>query len=200
MSVPPAEREPANRSPTGPSRSLGVTPAGSSGPVPAALREPVHQVSPRAVGFWRLSALITAAVPSGCLLVAVASTYAIAGWDAGRPWLMAAGTVLFALLAARVIWMPPLRFRIHRWEVTDTAIHTRSGWLARAERIAPLSRVQTVDSRQGAVMRLFKLATITVTTASAAGPIEIACLDQEVARRVVADLTEQVGQSVGDAT
>jgi uncharacterized protein len=185
MSTPPADSEPV------------IAPAGG---LPVALREPAHQVSPRAVGFWRLSALIGALVQSVFLLAAVASTYVIDGLSDVRQWLMTLCAGLFLLLVARVIWMPPLRFRIHRWEVTDTAIHTRSGWLSREERIAPLSRVQTVDSRQGAVMRYFKLSTITVTTASAAGPIEIACLDQEVARQVVADLTEYVGQSAGDAT
>lgn len=96
--------------------------------------------------------------------------------------------------------MPSIRFRVHRWEVTPTAIHTRAGWLTRETRIAPLSRVQTVDSRQGALMRLFKLASLTVTTASAAGPITVDGLDQEEARRVVAELTEITGRTEGDAT
>ena len=77
---------------------------------------------------------------------------------------------------------------------------TRSGWLSRDQRIAPLNRVQTVDSHQGAIMRLFGLSSITVTTASAAGPISIDCLDQEVARRVVAELTEITAAAEGDAT
>jgi len=96
--------------------------------------------------------------------------------------------------------MPQLRYRIHRWEVTPTAIYTRSGWLSIDSRVAPLSRVQTVDSTQGALMRVFKLASLTVTTASAAGPITIDCLDREVARRLVHELTEITGASEGDAT
>ena len=60
--------------------------------------------------------------------------------------------------------------------------------------------VQTVDSRQGAVMRMFGLASITVTTASAAGPITIDCLDDAVAREVVARLTAITAATEGDAT
>ena len=96
--------------------------------------------------------------------------------------------------------MPALRFRIHRWEVTPLAVFTRSGWLSREQRIAPLNRVQTVDAHQGALMRLFRLSTITVTTASAAGPIRIDCLDEDVAARVVAELTEITAAAEGDAT
>lgn len=150
--------------------------------------------------YWRLSAAIGGLIQVVFLVAAVASTFFIDGLEGVRPWVILIAVVLLAAVIARLIWMPPLRFRIHRWEVTETAIHTRSGWLGREERIAPLSRVQTVDSRQGALMRYFKLSTITVTTASAAGPIEIACLDEGVARHVVADLTEYVGNSEGDAT
>jgi hypothetical protein len=157
------------------------------------LREPAHQVSPRAIGYWRLTATIPAVLLSGVLLLLV---------------LLAAPvlTVLLpvaALLAATVTYavvMPDLRFRVHRWEVTETAVHTRSGWLSREERIAPLSRVQTVDSHQTALMRAFGLKSIAVTTASAAGPVLITCLDSGVADRTVAELTEITGRTEGDAT
>ena len=164
------------------------------------LHEPANQVSPRAISYWRLSAIVVLLTRGAFLLAAIASTYMIGGLDNLRPWVIAVCAVLLAALLARVVWMPALRYRIHRWEVTSTAVHTRSGWVTREERIAPLSRAQTVDSRQGALMRFFKLSTITVTTASAAGPIEIDCLDEEVARRVVAELTEIVGHVTGDAT
>ncbi len=137
---------------------------GMRGPV---LLEPAHRVSPQAVPFWTVSALI-----GDLALVAV----------------------------AHVVLMPRIRFRVHRWEVTDTAVHTRAGWIGRETRIAPISRVQTVDSRQGALMRLFGLASITVTTASAAGPITIDCLDADVARQVVAQLTAITAATEGDAT
>ena len=108
--------------------------------------------------------------------------------------------VVVAVDAAYIVAMPRVRFRVHRWEVTPTAVHTRSGWLTTEERIAPLSRVQTVDSAQGPLMRPFGLMSITVTTASAAGPITIDCLDVPTARAVVAELTEITGRSAGDAT
>jgi len=162
---------------------------------PVALREPAHQVSPRAVTYWRVSALIGAVV----LWIIAIAVYTFALPE--RPW-WTTTIFLVALVAplAHLMVMPQLRYRIHRWEVTPTAIYTRSGWLSIDSRVAPLSRVQTVDSTQGALMRLFRLASLTVTTASAAGPITIDCLDREVARRLVHELTEITGASEGDAT
>ncbi|MEZ5092056.1 PH domain-containing protein [Nocardioides sp.] len=163
-----------------------------------ALREPAHLVSPRAVTYWRTSALLAAAV----LWVLAGVVFFLLGQlPDGRPWYVGPLALLVVLATlVRIAAMPAVRYRVHRWEVTPTAIFTRSGWLSREQRIAPLSRVQTVDSHQGAMMRLFKLASITVTTASAAGPVRIDCLDEEVARRVVAELTEITGASEGDAT
>lgn len=160
-----------------------------------ALREPAHQVSPRAVTYWRVSALIGAVV----LWIIAIAVYTFALSE--RPW-WATAIFVVALVAplAHLMVMPQLRYRIHRWEVTPTAIYTRSGWLSIDSRVAPLSRVQTVDSTQGALMRAFRLASLTVTTASAAGPITIDCLDREVARRLVHELTEITGASEGDAT
>lgn len=161
---------------------------------PPAFREPEHLVSPRAVPYWRLSA----ALGSSMLLVVMLTGYLVLP---DRSWW--ATTLLVLVVVALVVHlavMPVVRYRIHRWEVTPTAVHTRSGWLTREERIAPLSRVQTVDSSQSALMRLFRLRAITVTTASAAGPIVIDGLDEDVARALVAELTEITGRTTGDAT
>ncbi|KQZ75111.1 PH domain-containing protein [Nocardioides sp. Root151] len=160
----------------------------------ALLREPAHQVSPRAVQMWRVIAVAELATTVVVLVV-------IAVLLPSRPWwLWVAYAVVLTPLAAIAIWMPGLRHRIHRWEVTPGAVYTRSGWVVTRQRIAPLSRVQTVDTRRGAIMRLFGLSAITVTTASAAGAITIEGLDQDVARRVVAELTEITAASEGDAT
>ncbi len=105
-----------------------------------------------------------------------------------------------AFLAAYVVVVPSWRYLVHRWEVTDTAVYTQTGWWARERRIAPMSRIQTVDHVEGALARLFGLATVTVTTASAAGALGIAGLDKDVARRLVDELTMKADAVEGDAT
>ena len=158
------------------------------------LREPAHQVSPRAIPFWTVSALVGDAVLVIGATIAFFVIPDVPGW---------VGLIVLALAVAaavHVVAMPRIRFRVHRWEVTPTAVHTREGWISRESRIAPISRVQTVDSRQGALMRMFGLASITVTTASAAGPITISCLDADTARDVVAQLTAITSATAGDAT
>jgi hypothetical protein len=147
------------------------------------------------VQWWRLRAALTTLVilaPQGIALLVLA----------GQPpgWLVA--TTLITLLAglAYAVAVPPLLYRIHRWEVTPEAVYTLSGWLVREWRIAPISRVQTVDTEHGPLQQLLKLASVTVTTASARGPVTIRGLDEGAAAELARQLTETTQATPGDAT
>ncbi len=160
---------------------------------PPQLREPRERVSPRARLMWLLGAIVQGVVVLALLLLATLVWH----WFPLR-WWMLAPTV--ALLAAYAVVMPQWRYLVHRWEVTDTAVYTQTGWWARERRIAPMSRIQTVDYAEGAVARLFGLASVTVTTASAAGALEISGLDRDRALRLVDELTLKADTLPGDAT
>jgi uncharacterized protein len=157
------------------------------------LREPSRRVSPRARTMWRLSSVGDALVSLTALSIfdAVVDAVDVPGW------------VFAAVAAAHLLWLlvvPQWRYLVHRWEVTETAVYTQTGWWARERRIAPMSRIQTVDHAEGGVERLFRLATVTVTTASAAGALRIAGLDRDVARALVDELTLKADAVEGDAT
>ena len=158
------------------------------------LRDPAHHVSPRAIAFWTVRA-----VPGWLLALAGQLLWLVVARDhAGLRVAALALTVLFS--SAHLIVMPRWRYRVHRWEVTDDAVYTQSGWLSQERRIAPISRVQTVDIERGPLEQLFRLANVTVTTASAAGPLRIHGLDRVTAEGLVAQLTEVTSRSEGDAT
>jgi membrane protein YdbS with pleckstrin-like domain len=116
-------------------------------------------------------------------------------------WLhgVAAGlTVLGAVIGIGVV--PRWRYRVHRWEISANAVYTRTGWLVQERRIAPISRVQTVDTYRGPLDRLFGLANVTVTTASSAGAVQIVSLDSAVADDVAARLTAIAGSTTDEGT
>lgn len=175
--------------------STGTLPTDAPGnPTPTGLREPAHQVSPRALKYWVVKGLI-----GGIITWAILFTVHLQIPDSWT-W---AGPIIILILAGNLIDVtlePIIRYRRTRWEVTDERVFVQTGWLSRDQRIAPLSRVQTVDTHRGAIMRMFRLANVTVTTASAAGPITLPCLDSDVADRVTAELARITGQTEGDAT
>ena len=150
----------------------------------------MHRVSPRALWYWAARAAV--------LWIFLLAPQVI-WWFADGFHLLV--LVIWAVLAAvHMAAMPQWRYRVHRWEATDTAVYTQTGWLSQERRIAPISRVQTVDSERGPIEQIFRLANVTVTTASAAGPIKIDGLAAADADQLVADLTARVGETTGDAT
>jgi membrane protein YdbS with pleckstrin-like domain len=172
-----------------------------STPVPLqglALRPPQHQVDPRCRRWWAVQFLLSFGIPAVALIVTGMFFESVQLWVWVPGGLAAAAAIGGALLA------PTVLFRIHRWEVTDVAVYARSGWLWQEWRAAPLSRVQTVDTERGPLQRLFGLATVTVTTASAKGPVRIEALDadlaEDIAHRLTALAQQQAPTDAADAT
>jgi len=159
------------------------------------LIDPVNPPSRKAPLVWAIGA----AIP--WLVLAVGQVVWFAVVDDRLAWaLVTAAAVTVVGMAVFVIVVPLWRYRVHRWDISPQAVYTRSGWLVQERRIAPISRVQTVDTYRGPLDRLFGLANVTVTTASSAGAVRIVALDSAVADRVVGQLTDIAAIGAEDAT
>jgi membrane protein YdbS with pleckstrin-like domain len=163
-------------------------------PTEPSLRPPRHRVSPRARLYWAIRAL------TGWLVPLAAEIIWLVADASHRGPLQAALAVTVVAAVLHVSVMPQWRYRVHRWEATPQAVYTQAGWFDQERRIAPVSRIQTVDSERGPFEQLFGLANVTVTTASAAGPLKIHGLDRRTAERLVDELTEGTQAERGDAT
>lgn len=162
------------------------------------LVDPANPPSHKAPMVWALAA----AIPWGVLAVAQLVWFAL---DARPGWWHAAAAAATVLgILTFVVVAPIWRYRVHRWDVfvgsPTPAVYTRTGWLVQERRIAPISRVQTVDTHRGPLDRMFGLANVTVTTASSAGAVRIVALDVDVADRIVAQLTDVAAIGDRDAT
>lgn len=158
------------------------------------IAEPAHPPSRKAPLVWALGAAIPWFVLAAAQVVWLIVDRRYPALHAAA----AAGTLLAAVVFVAVV--PLWRYRVHRWEITPKAVYTRSGWLIQERRIAPISRVQTVDTHRGPLDQVFGLANVTVTTASSAGAVRIVALDSHVADQVVAYLTDIAAIGEQDAT
>lgn len=158
------------------------------------LRPPRNAVDERAVTWWRSRLLATTAVP----VVVLAVLGALIG--PARSWLLIAAGAVAAVGLGCAAFLPSWWFRVHRWEVTGDAVYVRTGAFWQEWRIAPMSRIQTVDTSRGPLEQLFRLATVTVTTASSKGAIRMAGLDLELAAGLAERLTVITQATPGDAT
>lgn len=167
---------------------------GQTGGPARELRLPSERVSSRATTLWTVQSLLYIGIPLAALVAAAII------WEPARVWLIApiiAGGVLFV---ATVVIEPLVRRHVHRWEITDKAIYSVTGWVRVEWRVTPVSRVQTVDAVRGPLAQILGLSTLRVTTASAHGAVDIEGIDQHIAREAIARLSALAELSEGDAT
>jgi membrane protein YdbS with pleckstrin-like domain len=152
-------------------------------------------VSRRAIPYWTVRAL------GGWLVVALVQVLLfILLHDGQSGWHVIALAITVVVAALHLVVMPQWRFRVHRWEVTENAVYTQAGWFSQERRIAPITRIQTVDTERGPLEQLFGISNVTVTTASAAGPLKIHGLERDRAQTLVDELVRAVEATRGDAT
>ncbi|MFI5807458.1 PH domain-containing protein [Streptomyces sp. NPDC051561] len=158
------------------------------------LRPPNNELDRRSVRWWQTQWL-TLFVPPVLVLVLLGILIPPA-----RFWLLLPAVVI-AVPGLLISFLLPLWwYRVHRWEVTDSAVYVRTGFFWQEWRIAPMSRIQTVDTVRGPLQQLFGLSSVAVTTASAKGAVKIEGLDHEMAAELAEQLTQITGATPGDAT
>ncbi len=158
------------------------------------LRPPRNRFDRRVVPWWRVQWLLLVLPP---VLVLVLLGVLI---EPARFWLFLPAVLIAVpgLLAA--LFLPGWWYRVHRWEVTDSAVYVHTGYFWQEWRVAPMSRIQTVDTVRGPLQQAFGLSTVVVTTGSAKGAVKIEGLDHEAAAGLAEQLTRITGATPGDAT
>ena len=167
--------------------------------VPSPVREPAWPLSRSAIGLWLTQGVVWTVVYA----LAVTAFFLFVPADAGTPvtlvrWLGPVFVVVYGVLAIGV--RPRLRYRVHRWEVTDEAVYTLTGWLTRTWTLVPISRIQTVDVTRGVLQGVFGLSTVLVLTASSQGSVQVLHLETAVAGRVAEALTRRAELVRDEAT
>jgi uncharacterized protein len=172
-------------------------------PAGARLRPPAHRAARRVIAQWTLEYLADVLVAFALAWLVVA----LVEWS-GRPplpgpvmshlrWLPLI-VALAGLVLAGVV--PAWRYRLHRWEVGSDVVYTQTGWLSRHWQLVPVSRIQTVDTRQSWIERPLGLATLHIRTASHAGSSKVTGLPVGAATLLATDLAHRAHELHDDAT
>src|SRR5690606_36185109 len=103
------------------------------------LRPPRNPVDPRAVGWWRTTLALLFGVPFAAL---VALGLLI---PPARAWFLLPAALVAVVGVPLVLALPRWWYRVHRWEVTDAAAYTRSGYFWQEWRGAATAPGQTAQ-------------------------------------------------------
>ncbi|MDT8859946.1 PH domain-containing protein [Alkalihalobacillus sp. MEB130] len=138
--------------------------------------EPSQSLSKKALPVWRLRAFFesffVALVPIG---------YGVFVYFFELPlwilWILISGYMAYLVITVFII--PPIRWKKWRYDVLADEIDLQRGVFVVKRTLIPMSRVQHVDTEQGPLLRKYKLAAVSISTAATVH--QIPSLTMEVA-------------------
>ncbi|WP_175486849.1 PH domain-containing protein [Sediminibacillus halophilus] len=146
---------------------------------------PENFIAKEAVKVWRITALIPTVILWIVLIVLtfLAGKFSIPVWVVLIAWaVMAVDTYVTGFL------IPAIKWRRWRYQVFEQEIDIQHGIFIIKRTLVPMIRVQHVDTKQGPLLKRFKLATVTISTAATTHEIP-ALLEEEAS-----DLRDKISQ------
>ncbi|NPD30303.1 PH domain-containing protein [Eggerthellaceae bacterium zg-1084] len=137
------------------------------------------KLDPRMKNVWRLTDSLSVlgvgggvgALQLAVALVANNGAFAFSLADPLGILLFIDAVVTLAALVAVLTAIPAVRYARWRYGISNEYLQIERGIIWRHHTVIPFIRVQDTDTKQGPVLRVFKLASVTVSTAAGAHEI-----------------------------
>jgi uncharacterized protein len=138
--------------------------------------EPQKRISPMALKVWKIYGVLESLIVTALSAGAIVLTF-IFDWS---HWvtIIAVG-ILIIFTYVFVFLLPTIKWKRWRYEVREQEIELQRGIFIVKRTLVPMVRVQHVDTVQGPILKKYRLATITISTAATVH--EIPALDMEEA-------------------
>ncbi|GAA0467991.1 PH domain-containing protein [Alkalibacillus silvisoli] len=146
---------------------------------------PKHRIAEDAIKAWRLSAALVMVIP---WILVIASFFLFHFIDVPYWYSIVALVVLVVLTYLFVVLVPKIRWRRWRYELFEQEIYIQHGILVVSRTLVPMIRVQHVDTKQGPILKRYKLSNLTISTAATVH--EIPALPEQEA----AELRDQISE------
>ena len=143
---------------------------------------PANQLDPRVKSVWRINDAFWITIIGLCVGLFVVMPLSFAFPDTRGSLLAVLAVCMVVIYVVWLAVLPPIRYARWRYEVSEEYLDIAKGIVWRKRYTIPFIRVQNTDTRQGPILRAFKLASVTVATA--AKEHEIPGLDFEVAEQL----------------
>lgn len=125
--------------------------------------EPAHFIARDAKKAWRITASIYVTI----LWLLIIAWFVLTIIFEFPLWIALVAILVGLIFIFLFIYLiPMLRYRRWRYEIFEQEIYIQHGILIRTRTLIPMIRVQHVDTEQGPILKRFKLATVSISTAA----------------------------------
>lgn len=134
------------------------------------IKEPKKQLSKDAVKVWLISETISNIIGFVILGVLLYLDYRFS-WKEWIGWIII-GITIFSILST--VWSfinPFLLYKSWRYDVDEEFLHLKSGVLKEEYRLIPMTKIQSVSTTQGPLLRKYGLSSVVIETMASSYPI-----------------------------
>lgn len=125
--------------------------------------EPAHFIARDAKKAWRITASIYVTI----LWLLIIAWFVLTIIFEFPLWIALVAILVGLIFIFLFIYLiPMLRYRRWRYGIFEQEIYIQHGILIRTRTLIPMIRVQHVDTEQGPILKRFKLATVSISTAA----------------------------------
>lgn len=146
------------------------------------------QISPKAIKVRNLNDLISSVIGIIVFVVLLFCTYKFNWWS----WLEYIWIGLIVLTIIGIPWTyivsSPLFYKTFRYKITDDFLYIKSGIWNLTEVVVPMAKVQSIELKQGAIMRKYGVATVRASTMN--DHQEIPYIESEIAQKLRDDIAK----------
>ncbi|MFW5894363.1 MAG: PH domain-containing protein [Bacillota bacterium] len=127
------------------------------------LERPKEKMPDKALMAWRLNGLLKAVIEGLFLAGFWILSKLVFEWPT---WIGVTLSILFAVLAVlHIVIIPKVRMVYWGYQINEHDIDIQYGIIVVKRILVPMQRIQHVDTEHGPILRLFKLASLRISTA-----------------------------------
>lgn len=151
------------------------------------IMEPQQRLSKNAVKVWLIKNVLT----SFLLFILLGILFYVHDYFGWEKWVYILLIIATGLTASGFVWSmikPFLLYKNWRYDVDEEFLQFKLGALNEEHHLIPMTKIQSVATRQGPILRMYKLYSVTIDTMGSSHTIP--ALPEEVGRA----LRNQIGQ------
>src|SRR5699024_2099942 len=126
-------------------------------------QQPGNNIAKDAIKAWRITALIYVGVLWLLIIAGFITTFI---FDISYIYSLISIGVRIIAFSFLFYAIPKLRYRRWRYDIYDHEFYIQHGILIMTRTIIPMIGVQHVDTKQGPILKMYKLATVSISTAA----------------------------------
>ncbi|MFD2627482.1 PH domain-containing protein [Oceanobacillus kapialis] len=142
------------------------------------LASPAHKLSNKAVKVWRLSETLSNIIALIVLAILLFLDYHFS-------WIYWIGWILIGLVILTIVGAPwgyiraALLYKHWRYDISEEFLQLKKGAIKEEHQLVPMTKIQSVSTKQGPLLRKYNLYAVTVQTMGSSHTIP--ALEKEVA-------------------